>query len=264
MSQEERYQYYAEHKLDVFISVSSSESVPSLMMEAMANRIFVCATAVDGVTDVLSNETGLLMPENPTVEQLTAFLEMLCSMDKDKFAARAKLGYECWQQWFNADENCLAFATELSAVENIQPDEPPKEEHRYFHSWKPEEQAAELEQAAAEAEKAETEEPGEPEETEEAEETAEGPAEGPAETAPEAQPEEAPAEIPEEPRPDEPADEAARELLSMIEEISPEEGTEPPEEPAEEPEPPEETPAEPAETAEPADKPEEPEEKPAP
>lgn len=266
MSQEERYQYYAEHKLDVFLSVSSSESVPSLMMEAMANRIFVCATAVDGVTDVLSNETGLLMPENPTVEQLTAFLEMLCSMDKDKFAARAKLGYECWQQWFNADENCLAFATELSAVENIQPDEPPKEEHRYFHSWKPEEQAAELEQAAAEAEKAETEEPGEPEETEEAEETAEGPAEGPAETAPEAQPEEAPAEIPEEPRPDEPADEAARELLSMIEEISPEEGTEPPEEPAEaeEPEPPEETPAEPAETAEPADKPEEPEEKPAP
>ena len=104
MSQEERYQYYAEHRLDVFLSVSSSESVPSLMLDAMANRIFVCATAVDGVTDVLSNETGLLMPENPTVEQLTAFLEMLCSMDKEKFAARAKLGYDCWQQWFNADE----------------------------------------------------------------------------------------------------------------------------------------------------------------
>ena len=34
------------------LGLSSSESVPSLMLEAMANRIFVCATAVDGVTDV--------------------------------------------------------------------------------------------------------------------------------------------------------------------------------------------------------------------
>ena len=236
MSQEERYKYYAEHRLDVFLSVSSSESVPSAMLEAMANRIFVCATAVDGVTDVLSNETGLLMPENPTVEQLTAFLEMLCSMDKDKFAARAKLGFECWQQWFNAAENCMAFATELSAVENIQPDEPPKEEHRHFHSWKPEEQAAEVEaekeaEAAEEAaEVEESEEPAEAEETAQAAsseqpDTEAGEEAAPAEQTQEEKPAEAeePEEIPLEPRPEEPADRAARELLSMIEEMDPSE-----------------------------------------
>ncbi len=139
MNQEERYHYYASHKLDVFLSVSSSESVPTMMMEAMANHIFVCATAVDGVTDVVSNETGLLMPENPTLEQLTAFLEMLCNMDKDKFDSRAELGYQCWEQWFNAEENCMRFASELSAVENIQPDETPEIVHRVFTSWKPEE-----------------------------------------------------------------------------------------------------------------------------
>ena len=139
MNLEERYHYYATHKLDVFLSVSSSESVPSMMLEAMANHIFVCATAVDGVTDVVSNETGLLMPENPTVEQLTAFLEMLCSMDKDKFDTRAQMGYECWRDWFNADENCMRFASELSAVENIQPEEETAPAHRTFTSWKPEE-----------------------------------------------------------------------------------------------------------------------------
>ena len=208
------------------------------MLEAMANRIFVCATAVDGVTDVLSNETGLLMPENPTVEQLTAFLEMLCSMDKEKFAARAKLGYDCWQQWFNADENCLAFATELSAVEDIQPDEPPKEQRRLFHSWKPEEQAAEVEAEMEAAEAEAAEEAEEPEETagpEPAPETTEEPAPADEPAEPEAEPE----EPPEEPRPDEPADEAARELLSMIDEIIPEEPQQPDEpetpEPAEEP-----------------------------
>ncbi len=217
MSQEERYRYYAEHKLDVFLSVSSSESVPSAMLEAMANRIFVCATAVDGVTDVLSNETGLLMPENPTVEQLTAFLEMLCSMDKDKFAARAKLGFECWQQWFNADENCLSFAAELSAVQDIQPDEPPREERRRFHSWKPEEQAAEMEAEAAGTEEAEKPE------APPAERAPEQPPEQPdAEPLPDGLPPAEPDDIPS-PRPDEPADLAAKELLSMIEEIAPEE-----------------------------------------
>lgn len=139
MNQEERYHYYASHKLDVFLSVSSSESVPTMMLEAMANHIFVCATAVDGVTDVVSNETGLLMPENPTLEQLTAFLEMLCNMDKEKFDSRAELGYQCWEKWFNAEENCMRFASELSAVENIQPDETPETVHRVFTSWKPEE-----------------------------------------------------------------------------------------------------------------------------
>ena len=156
MNQEERYHYYASHKLDVFLSVSSSESVPTMMLEAMANHIFVCATAVDGVTDVVSNETGLLMPENPTLEQLTAFLEMLCNMDKDKFDSRAELGYQCWEEWFNAEENCMKFASELSAVENIQIDENPEPVHRVFTSWKPEEkveviQSEEEEDAAAPA-----------------------------------------------------------------------------------------------------------------
>lgn len=171
MNQQERYAYYAEHSLDVFLSVSRSESVPSMMLEAMANHIFVCATDVDGVSDVVSNETGLLMPADPTVEQLTAFLEMLCNMDKDKFDARAQMGYQCWQQWYNAEINCLDFARELSTVENIQPDEEPEPKKR-FVSWKPEEQ-----KAAEEAAK-----------KKEAEEQAEKPEENPAEKTEEVQP----------------------------------------------------------------------------
>lgn len=179
MNQQERYSYYAEHSLDVFLSVSRSESVPSMMLEAMANHIFVCATDVDGVSDVVSNETGLLMPADPTVEQLTAFLEMLCSMDKDKFDARAQMGYQCWQQWYNAEVNCLDFARELSTVENIQPDEEPAPKKR-FVSWKPEEQ-----KAAEEAEKKKAAE----KQSEQAQENPEEPAEPSEETA--KQPEEA-------------------------------------------------------------------------
>lgn len=245
MNQQERYAYYAEHSLDVFLSVSRSESVPSMMLEAMANHIFVCATDVDGVSDVVSNETGLLMPADPTVEQLTAFLEMLCSMDKDKFDARAQMGYQCWQQWYNAEVNCLDFARELSTVENIQPDEEPEPKKR-FVSWKPEEQKAAEEAAkkkAAEEQvgQAQDSPAGEKDEAQPAETTApteEQPADGEAPTPeeekessaasgePAAQKEEAAAseeteETPPSAEEEKPVEEAAEELMQLMEKLEP-------------------------------------------
>ncbi len=241
MNQQERYAYYAEHLLDVFLSVSRSESVPSMMLEAMANHIFVCATDVDGVSDVVSNETGLLMPADPTIEQLTAFLEMLCSMDKDKFDARAQMGFQCWQQWYNAEVNCLDFARELSTVENIQPDEEPEPKKR-FVSWKPEEQkaaeeAAQKKAAEEKADKSEENPEAEnaPEKAQSDEDTAgKEPAAGePAseeESAPQDEPA-APAETGETPdgeaeQPSEdavgqPVEEAAEELLQLMEKLDP-------------------------------------------
>lgn len=257
MNQEERYNYYASHSLDVFLSVSRSESVPSMMLEAMANHIFVCATGVDGVSDVVSNETGLLMPADPTVEQLTAFLEMLCSMDKGKFDARAQMGYQCWEQWYNAEVNCLQFASELSTVENIQPDEEPQERKR-FVSWKPEEQkaadeAAEKEAAEKKAAEEAAQEAAQDKAPEQTENDEKAPADEPKEDAP-AQPQEsdalgseAAAETPAEPKEpseekeeqpeteetaeenteetsaqeEKPVEEAAEELLQLMEKLEP-------------------------------------------
>ena len=204
-----------------------------MMLEAMANHIFVCATAVDGVTDVVSNETGLLMPENPTVEQLTAFLEMLCSMDKDKFDTRAQMGYECWRDWFNADENCMRFASELSAVENIQPEEETAPAHRTFTSWKPEEKV-EVEppkEEAAEQAETDTAADTDTEKAEKVENASEAPEEGkqaePSEPKDEQageKSEEAAENLPEEAEKEsaeleKPAGEAAAELLEMVDKL---------------------------------------------
>lgn len=127
MSQKELYQWYAEKPVDVFLSVSRSESVPAAMLEAMANHIFVCATAVDGVTDVVSQESGLLLPPDPTAQQLSRFLEALCGMNKELFAQKSEQAFLSWKSSFSADRNCIAFVRELAGLPPESPGEAPAE-----------------------------------------------------------------------------------------------------------------------------------------
>lgn len=114
LSHSEIYDFYRDTYVDAFISVSSSESVPTFMMEAMANRIFVVATEVDGVRDVVNNRNGILLPEDITKEQLTAVLENLCEISKENIAKKQKAAYEYWQEHFNADINCDIFAKTIA------------------------------------------------------------------------------------------------------------------------------------------------------
>lgn len=116
LSHEEIYNFYRDTYVDAFISVSTSESVPTAMMEAMANHIFVIATDVDGVRDAVNNQNGILMPENITLEQLTAVIESLCRISKDKILKKHESAFEYWQEHFNADINCDDFAKSISSI----------------------------------------------------------------------------------------------------------------------------------------------------
>ncbi len=129
-SREELYSWYAENPVDVLLSVSRSESVPAAMLEAMANHIFVAATAVDGVTDVVDGESGLLLPPDPTAEQLSRFLEALCGMNKELFQQKSELAYRTWEAAFSAERNCVRFVRELAGlpVPDLPASDPPADE----------------------------------------------------------------------------------------------------------------------------------------
>ena len=101
--------------MDAFISVSISESVPTAMMEAMANHIFVVATEVDGVRDVVNNQNGMLMPSDITAEQLKTVLEGLCRISTENIEKKSKAAYQYWQEHLNADINCDAFARQIAS-----------------------------------------------------------------------------------------------------------------------------------------------------
>lgn len=52
------HRYYAEHRVDAFLNLSSSEGVPVSIMEALAYDIPVVATAVGGTPEVVGDEWG--------------------------------------------------------------------------------------------------------------------------------------------------------------------------------------------------------------
>ena len=116
LNRQEIYRYYSENYVDMFLSVSIAESVPTAMMEAMANRIFVTATVVDGVSAVVDNENGMLLPASVTAEQLGLALDAFCRISKERIAQKGERAYQSWQEKFDADKNCRLFAGELARL----------------------------------------------------------------------------------------------------------------------------------------------------
>ena len=62
--------YYREQNITCFISLSTNEGLPVSMMEAMAFGIPVVSTDVGGCAEIVTPETGVLLPKNYTNEDV--------------------------------------------------------------------------------------------------------------------------------------------------------------------------------------------------
>lgn len=103
-------EYYKHHHFDIFINLSTSEGVPVSIMEAISFDIPVIATNVGGTSDIVTNEVGILVSENPNTEEVgNAIKELLISA----FSPRL-----FWREHFNAAVNYLLFARMLKEISN--------------------------------------------------------------------------------------------------------------------------------------------------
>lgn len=103
--------YYEFNHVDMFVNTSESEGVPVSIMEAMSYGVPVIAPDIGGISELVSNQNGRLLSENPDV--LEVFNAMLClfSICKNvEFRAHAKT-MVC--QEYNAGKNYQAL---ISAV----------------------------------------------------------------------------------------------------------------------------------------------------
>src|SRR5690606_19053156 len=57
-------------KLDVMINTSESEGVPVSIMEAMYYGIPAIAPSVGGISELVNETNGILMSENPDVQEI--------------------------------------------------------------------------------------------------------------------------------------------------------------------------------------------------
>jgi len=101
--------FLAGRPLDVLVNVSSSEGIPVSMMEALAVGLPVLATRVGGVPELVTEQTGILIPESFTPEQ---FRNAAGSLLRWKSLERRELIVDFFKQNYSNNTNYRKFVSE--------------------------------------------------------------------------------------------------------------------------------------------------------
>lgn len=109
-SQRKLYDFYRSTPIDCFITVSESEGTPVSILEAINCGIPIIATAVGGIVDLVSEENGFLLPQNPTEDQILESLNNLYLIrNSDQIKAMKLASKERWSSQFNSSVNYVKF-----------------------------------------------------------------------------------------------------------------------------------------------------------
>ena len=106
--------FYVQEKVDFFINTSESEGMPVSIMEAMAAGVPAIAPDIGGVSDLVSNDCGYLLPKSWQIEDLVHALRT-ASQEAEittlRFAAQRKV-----EARFNASVNYPKFIRTLERL----------------------------------------------------------------------------------------------------------------------------------------------------
>lgn len=111
LNHDEVLDYYTKHGFDVFINLSTNEGVPVSIMEAISCDIPVVATNVGGNSEIVVEETGLLVSPSPTTNEVA---DAISTVLGGSYTPR-----HFWCNHYNASVNYEAFATYISELNNL-------------------------------------------------------------------------------------------------------------------------------------------------
>lgn len=105
-SNEEILRFYAENYVDLFVSLSETEGLPVSMMEAISAGIPILAVSVNGIPEVVTPVTGVLINriDTPAIEIAKTLERTLTQGSFDRLAIK-----HFFKQHFEADTNVTAF-----------------------------------------------------------------------------------------------------------------------------------------------------------
>ncbi len=114
-SNQEVFNFYGSHDIDLFINTSSSEGIPVTFMEAMSCSIPVMALNVGGVSEIVNNKNGILLEESASYNTIAKALDTVV---KNKFLleGKKKEAKEFWQKHYDAKHNYKEFAKTLASL----------------------------------------------------------------------------------------------------------------------------------------------------
>jgi colanic acid/amylovoran biosynthesis glycosyltransferase len=107
--------FYNSIPVDLFINVSEFEGIPVSIMEAQSFSIPVIATAVGGTPEIVNNDNGYLLSENPSPDEIASTLYDILN-NKEKWEKKRDISRIFWEKNFNAEKNYNSFAQELISL----------------------------------------------------------------------------------------------------------------------------------------------------
>jgi glycosyltransferase involved in cell wall biosynthesis len=76
--------YYTQHPVDLFVNVSSSEGLPVAVLEALGAGVPVIATDVGGTAEAVGGDVGVLLPADPTADQVAEAIDSFADLSQDR------------------------------------------------------------------------------------------------------------------------------------------------------------------------------------
>lgn len=109
--------YYSEHMVDLFISLSKYDGIPVSIMEAMSFGIPAIATDVGGVSEIVINgKTGFLLDQEIEPEYVAEVIENVANMEASTYDAMRKEARNIWGAFYSADINYPDFCDKILSL----------------------------------------------------------------------------------------------------------------------------------------------------
>jgi len=109
------FELYRTQPGDVFMNTSASEGAPVAVMEAMSVGLPVIATNVGGNPELVGAENGVVIPANPTPEEIAAAIGTLLVSDETRARMRAA-SRQKWSAMSSSTRNYESFAKTLQEL----------------------------------------------------------------------------------------------------------------------------------------------------
>ena len=110
MSYKDVLTYYKNNPFDVFVNLSTNEGIPVSIMEAASCDVPTVATNVGGTSEIVNKETGELVSENPTPEEVASKIIEVFN-HRENYNPR-----EFWLQNYVAEKNYMQYSKFLASI----------------------------------------------------------------------------------------------------------------------------------------------------
>ena len=111
---QEVYDYYKNHDIDVFLHVSESEGLPVSMMEAISFGVPIMACDVGGVSEIVNENTGVLLPKEFEIQAVATTLEQFLLNASQNGLSKASIR-NYWKDHFDHTVNVAALINLLKS-----------------------------------------------------------------------------------------------------------------------------------------------------